>query len=72
MDFSVPEHELVLWFMNFSAPDSGLVLQAWILVLWGMNLWSVGSLGGSLERPLAFAGYSEAPKRFQNVILTYS
>ena len=61
MDFYVPEHELVLGVMDFNALDSGLVLLAWILVLWSMNWGSLECLWGSFGRLLGFARYSGAP-----------
>ena len=43
-----------------------------MLVLQGLNLGSIGSLGGSLERLLGFAGYPEAPRRLQKLFVAYS
>ena len=45
MDFSALGYELVLQVMTFSAPDNGLVLWAWILVLWAMNFGLLDPFG---------------------------
>ena len=41
-------------------------------MLQGMNWGSVGSLGGSLERLLGFAGNPEASRRLQKLYVAYS